>query len=495
MKKIKRILIANRGEIALRVMNTAHQMGIETVAIYTEGEETLLHKKRANYSVFLGSGALSETYLNINKIISICKEYDVDAIHPGYGFLSENAEFAKKTQENGIVFIGPSTDAIVLMGDKKASKEKIQEIGVPSIPGFHGEDQSEEKLKEEAFKIGYPVLIKATAGGGGKGMRVVESEGEFSEALNSAKREALNSFGNDFVLLEKYIKNPRHIEIQVLSDSHGNHIHLFERECSIQRRHQKVLEETPSVALSEEKRVEIAECATKITKAINYLGAGTVEFLLDEDGQFYFLEMNTRLQVEHPITEMVYGVDLVKEQILVAEGKKISFDFKDIKRNGHAIELRIYAENPDEGFLPSVGKILKVGEPTESGVRLDSGYFDGDEVTIDFDPMLAKLIIWGKNRNEAILKAKRAIDEVPFFGVITNRSYLYRVLDSNAFVEGETFTHFVETNELSLSQKIDIPEPFIASAFYLFQKSQGQSKQMNSTWNEIKSFRLVEEKI
>ena len=445
MKKIKKILIANRGEIALRVIQTAREMGIQTVTLYTEEEKGLPHCTAGDESYCLGSGALKETYLNQNKIIDIAKKAGADAIHPGYGFLSEKSSFAKLVTSSGLTFIGPSPESIDLMGDKKTSKIKIQELGVPSIPGYHGDNQEMSHLIKEAKRIGYPVLVKASAGGGGKGMRIVENESEFAAALEGAKREAMNAFGDDTVLLEKYITSPRHIEIQVMSDSHGNHFHLFERECSIQRRYQKIVEESPSPAVSPELRAKMTEAAIKITKGINYLGAGTIELILDTDGQFYFLEMNTRLQVEHPVTEMVTGLDLVRLQILVAQGEKLPFEQKDIKQTGHAIEVRLYAEDPDNNFLPSIGKIKRIGSTSLRHTRLDCGYKDGNEVTISFDPMLAKLISWGENRDLAADKLNLALNEVVFLGVKTNRDYLKRILTLAEYRDGKTYTHFVKT--------------------------------------------------
>lgn len=453
MKKIKKILIANRGEIALRVILTAREMGIKTVTLYTDEEKSLPHSSAGDESFCLGSGALKDTYLNQQKIIDIAKACGADAIHPGYGFLSEKASFARLVRESGLIFIGPTPESIDLMGDKKRSKIKIQQLGVPSIPGYHGDNQEVIHLISEAHKIGFPVLIKASAGGGGKGMRIVERESEFQAALEGAKRESLNAFGDDTVLLEKYITSPRHIEIQVMSDQHGNHFHLFERECSIQRRYQKIVEESPSPAVSPELRAKMTEAAIKITSGIDYIGAGTIELILDTDGKFYFLEMNTRLQVEHPVTEMVTGLDLVQLQILVAQGEKLPFKQDEITQKGHAIEVRLYAEDPDNDFLPSIGQIKKIGKTSLRHTRLDCGYVDGNEVSISFDPMLAKLISWGENRNLAADKLDLALNEVVFLGVKTNRDYLKRILGLSEYREGLTFTHFVKTYEEKLKPK------------------------------------------
>ncbi len=497
MKKIKKILIANRSEIALRVIQTAKEMGIKTVTLFTEEEISLPHARAGDESFCLGSGPLRETYLNQEKIIKIAKSCGADAVHPGYGFLSEKSPFAKLVTENGLIFIGPAAESIELMGDKKTSKIKIQQLGVPSIPGYHGDNQDGLHLQQEAKRIGFPILIKASAGGGGKGMRIVEYETEFLAALDSAKRESLNAFGDDTVLLEKYITSPRHIEIQVMSDSHGNHFHLFERECSIQRRYQKIVEESPSPAVSSELRAKMTEAALKITKGINYLGAGTIEFILDTNGEFYFLEMNTRLQVEHPVTEMVTGLDLVKLQILVAQGENLPFTQKEIKQTGHAIEVRLYAENPDNDFLPSIGTIQKIGSPSLRHTRLDCGYVDGNEVTISFDPMLAKLVAWADTREQAAHKLNISLNEVVFLGVKTNRHYLRRILSLPEFLEGATYTHFVKTYQEKLKPKSANNQALaLALASYLFYKKEQQSNgqsidQLNCAWSSLKGFRNI----
>ena len=448
--KINKILIANRGEIALRVIKTCKDLGIETVTLYALNDRELPHASAGDQNISLGSGSLAETYLNQERIIEIAKETGAQAIHPGYGFLSENTEFCKKVKAAGLIFIGPSVEAIELMGDKKTSKEKMEEIGVPLIPGYHGDDQSITVLKKEAEKIGFPVLIKATAGGGGKGMRIVDGASEFEDARASAKREAKNAFGNDQVLLEKYIVNPRHIEIQLVSDGKGNHFHFFERECSIQRRYQKVVEETPSVALDDELRANMCETAVKIASGINYLGAGTIELILAEDNSFYFLEMNTRLQVEHPVTEMVTGVDLVELQILAASGEAFDFEQSDITQTGHAIEVRIYAEDPDNEFLPTTGKIQQIEVDSEVSFRLDCGYRDGNSISTSYDPMLAKLITWEQDRDLAIESMQDALNSVVFGGTKTNRDYLKRILNHERFVDGDINTHFIaeESEEL-----------------------------------------------
>jgi acetyl/propionyl-CoA carboxylase alpha subunit len=493
---MKKILIANRGEIALRVIRTCRAMGIKTVTIYTPEEKDLPHASMGDESINLGHGPLSDTYLNIDKIVSLCQKLGVDAVHPGYGFLSERSAFAKALSSAGVKLIGPPVKAMEAMGDKKTSKVMMEEAGVPLIPGYHGDNQDPVFLQEQACEVGFPILVKASAGGGGKGMRIVNKEEDFIEALSGAQSEAMNAFGDDKVLIEKYITEPRHIEVQVMSDEHGKHLHFFERECSIQRRYQKIIEESPSPALSEEQRQAICTSAVKISEFMNYVGAGTVEFILDTDGQHYFLEMNTRLQVEHPITEMVTGVDLVQLQIEVAQGIALDIDQEDIEQRGHAIECRLYAEDPDQGFLPSIGKIKVVGSPTLSDVRLDTGYVDGNEVTISFDPMLAKLITYEGDRESCIEKMKLSLADIPFLGVQTNREYLGRILGHESFIRGETYTHFVQTYADSLC-----PEPLSAfdkalaiAAFFSDDTEAGQDEKyrvQNNPWDQVRNFRNV----
>ena len=498
VRKIKKILIANRGEIAVRIMETCRLMGIKTVSLYHLEEKELPHSLLGDESVCLGEGSLHETYLNGEKIVQVALEKGADAIHPGYGFLSENADFSKRVRDAGILFIGPQAETMTLMGDKTESKKAMEKLGVPIIPGYHGDNQDDSLLKEEARKIGYPLLIKASAGGGGKGMRVVYEENQFLESLESARREAHNAFGNDKVLIEKYIENPRHIEVQVLSSCHGEHLHLFERECSIQRRHQKIIEESPSPVLKNDLRLEMCRVAIQITEGIQYEGAGTIEYILDEDGSFYFLEMNTRLQVEHPITEMVTGVDLVKSQIEVAEGRSLSFKQSDLKQKGHAIEARIYAENPDQDFLPSIGDIVTVGNPKGSGVRFDCGYQDGNTVSIKYDPMLAKLICWAEDRETAISKTKMSLEHVLFAGLKTNRQYLQRILGLDDFEKGITFTHFIPKHSKDLEDKGPTNNELalaIAAHFLCPEKSQRTSSQEKSgqldgaSWDLLSNFR------
>ncbi|MBM3617809.1 MAG: acetyl-CoA carboxylase biotin carboxylase subunit [Alphaproteobacteria bacterium] len=470
MTAIRKILIANRAEIAIRVISTAREMGIKTVAIFSEADRELPFVSLADESVCLGEGTLAETYLNKEKLIAIAKQTGADAIHPGYGFLSENAAFCRMVEESGLVFIGPTADVISLMGDKITSRDTALEAGVPLIPGYNGEKQDAATLQAEAEKIGYPVLIKASAGGGGKGMRIVERSSDFADALEGAQGEAQNAFGDSRVFVERYITQPRHIEVQVFSDTHGNHVHLFERECSIQRRHQKIVEESPSPALDAALRERICSTAVNIARHINYRGAGTVEFILDVDGRFYFLEMNTRLQVEHPVTELVTGQDLVKWQIIVAEGGKLPLAQDALRQNGHAIEVRIYAEDPDNNFLPTTGTIEHIGQPVLHNVRFENGYRDGNKVTVNYDPMLAKVAVWADSRDAAAKKLIAALDDVRFSGVKTNRAYLQRVLAHTSFLAGDTFTSFVVTHEadlqapaLSDDQKAELIAAFILS--------------------------------
>lgn len=448
---IKKILVANRGEIALRVFRTCRKLGIETVSIFAQNDSSLLHASAGDTNINLGGGALSETYLNQDKIIKIAKEHNVDAIHPGYGFLSENTDFCKKVNKAGIIFIGPSVEAIELMGDKKTSKVAMEKLGIPLVPGYHGDDQSEETLSAEAKKIGFPVLIKATAGGGGKGMRIVEDEKDFSESLASAKREALNAFSNDKVLLEKYIIKPRHIEVQLVSDGAGNHFHFFERECSIQRRYQKVIEEAPASCLTHELRTKLCETAVKISSGINYTGAGTIEYIFAPDNSFYFLEMNTRLQVEHPVTEMTTGFDLVELQIKAANGEAFDFTQDEVEQRGHSFECRIYAENPDNEFFPTTGKILKIETAPKTEYRLDCGYRDGNSITTSYDPMLAKLTAFASTRSAAIENMVASLDSVVFGGVKTNRDYLKRILTHKDFLSGNIHTHFIKDKASDLA--------------------------------------------
>jgi len=439
-----KILVANRGEIALRVMRTARAMGIGTVAVYSEADRHAPHVKYADEAVLLGPAPSSESYLVMDKVIAAAKSTGADGIHPGYGFLSENSEFANKIAAEGIIFIGPGQKAIETMGSKLAAKEAVRAYDIPMVPGIDEAITDPKKAIMIAKEIGFPILIKASAGGGGKGMRVVESEEVLEEQMNRAISEALSAFGDGSVFIEKYISSPRHIEIQVLADSHGNVVHLFERECSIQRRHQKVVEEAPSAVLTPELRERMGEAAIKVAKSCNYEGAGTVEFLLDSHNNFYFLEMNTRLQVEHPVTEYITGVDLVAEQIKVARGEKLSFTQDDLKIKGHAVELRIYAEDPLNDFLPSMGILETYIRPTGEGVRLDDGYEQGMEIPIYYDPMIAKLITYADTRTAAIQKMKLAIADYKIVGLETTLPFGKFVMENEQFISGDVDTHFVK---------------------------------------------------
>jgi propionyl-CoA carboxylase alpha chain len=441
---MKKILIANRGEIALRIMKTAQKMGIKTVAVYSEVDRHSPHVKFADEAVLLGRAPSSESYLVMEKIIKAAIDTGAEGIHPGYGFLSENAVFAQMVEDNGISFIGPKPHAIKVMGNKLAAKEAVRDYDIPMVPGIE-EAITDVKLAQKiAQKIGFPILIKASAGGGGKGMRVVENSEELPEQMNRAISEAQAAFGDGSVFIEKYVSSPRHIEIQVLADTHGNIIHLFERECSVQRRHQKVVEEAPSAVLTPEIRKAMGEAAIKVAKACDYEGAGTVEFLLDENKNFYFLEMNTRLQVEHPVTELITQIDLVEQQIKVARGEKLAFTQDDLSIKGHALEVRVYAEDPLENFMPSIGTLSTYKKPVGEGVRVDDGFEEGMEVPIYYDPMISKLITYGKNRDEAIQLMITAIDGYKIEGIATTLPFGKFVCEHEAFTSGDFDTHFVK---------------------------------------------------
>ena len=448
---INKLLIANRGEIACRVIKTANTQGIKTVAVYSDADKNALHVQMADEAVYLGPSPSKKSYLRGELIIEKAKELGVDAIHPGYGFLSENAEFANLCAKNNIIFVGPPASAIEAMGSKSAAKHIMEKAGVPLVPGYHGDDQSEAVLKGAADEMGYPVLLKAAAGGGGKGMRQVWSEKEFSQALNAAKRESMASFGDDHMLVEKYLTRPRHVEIQVFCDTHGNGVYLFERDCSVQRRHQKIIEEAPAPNMSQSVREKMGEAAILAAKAINYVGAGTVEFLLDEDDSFYFMEMNTRLQVEHPVTEMITREDLVHWQLTIAEGKPLPKQQNELTLTGHAFEARIYAEDPNNEFLPSTGTLRLLRTPKENDVvRVDTGVVEGDEVSVFYDPMIAKLVVWGENREIALKRLISALGDYYIDGVSTNIDFLKRVATHPAFVAAELTTTFVEKHHDSL---------------------------------------------
>ncbi len=440
-----KILIANRGEIACRVIKTARRMGIATVAVYSDADRDALHVRLADEAIHIGAAPARESYLLAERIIEAATATGAQAIHPGYGFLSENAAFAQACADNGICFVGPPTSAIEAMGSKSAAKNIMAKANVPLVPGYHGDDQNPELLRAASDKMGYPVLLKATAGGGGKGMRQVWAAAEFDEALAAAKLESLSSFGDDTMLVEKYLTKPRHVEIQVFCDSLGNAVYLAERDCSVQRRHQKVIEEAPAPNMSEELRRLMGETAVQAAQAINYVGAGTVEFLLDEDGSYYFMEMNTRLQVEHPVTEMVTGQDLVEWQLKVAYGEALPLRQDEIKVVGHAFEARIYAEDPANDFLPVTGTLEFLQPPEESKhVRVDTGVCQGDEVSVYYDPMIAKLIVWDESRERALQRLATALREYRIGGTVTNLDFLYNLVTAQPFIDAEVDTGFIE---------------------------------------------------
>ncbi|RBP32989.1 propionyl-CoA carboxylase alpha chain [Oceanihabitans sediminis] len=441
---MKKILVANRGEIAIRVMKTAKKMGIKTVAVFSTADRNAPHVKYADEAVLIGEAPSNQSYLLGDKIIEVAKSLNVDAIHPGYGFLSENADFAEACEKNNITFIGPKSKAIKIMGSKLAAKEAVKAYDIPMVPGTDEAITDIAAAQKIAKEIGFPILIKASAGGGGKGMRVVEKEADFTSQMDRAISEAVNAFGDGSVFIEKYVASPRHIEIQVMADAHGNVIHLFERECSIQRRHQKVVEEAPSAVLTPELRNKMGEAAIKVAKSCDYLGAGTVEFLLDDDKNFYFLEMNTRLQVEHPVTELITNTDLVELQIRVARGEELSLKQEDLKIEGHAVELRVYAEDPLNDFLPSVGNLEVYKLPVGENIRVDNGFEEGMDIPIYYDPMLAKLITYGKTRAEAIQLMQQAIREYQVEGIQTTLPFGDFVCEHEAFRSGNFDTHFVK---------------------------------------------------
>jgi acetyl-CoA carboxylase biotin carboxylase subunit len=441
---MKKILVANRGEIALRVMKSARKMGIKTVAVYSEADRNAPHVKFADEAVCLGPAPSSQSYLLGDKIIAYSKELGVDGIHPGYGFLSENAEFVEKVTAAGIVFIGPSPESVRVMGSKLAAKDAVKAFGIPMVPGTDTALTDVEEAKDIAKKIGFPILVKASAGGGGKGMRVVEKVEDFEEQLDRAVSEAVSSFGDGAVFIEKFVTNPRHIEIQILADQHGNTLYLFERDCSIQRRHQKVVEEAPSAILTEEIRKSMGESAVAVAKSVDYEGAGTVEFLMDDKLNYYFLEMNTRLQVEHPVTELITGLDLVEQQIRVARGEKLQFKQEDLSIKGHALELRVYAEDPYDNFMPSTGNLEIYQKPTGEGIRVDDGYEEGMDIPVYYDPMISKLITYGKDREEAIQLMVEAIKNYNIKGLQTTLPFGAFVMQHEAFLSAKFDTNFVK---------------------------------------------------
>ncbi|NNJ73293.1 MAG: acetyl/propionyl/methylcrotonyl-CoA carboxylase subunit alpha [Enterobacterales bacterium] len=494
----QKILIANRGEIACRVIKTAQRLGIRTVAIYSNVDHAAQHVQLADEAYCIGAAPVAKSYLQAEKIIAVAKTTGAQAIHPGYGFLSENVDFADLCERNNITFIGPPSSAIRAMGSKSAAKEIMASANVPLVPGYYGQEQDSEFLLKEAEKIGFPVLLKASAGGGGKGMRIVHKASDFNESLTACQREALSSFGDDHVILEKYIEKPRHIEIQVFADTHGNCVHLFERDCSLQRRYQKVIEEAPAPNLAEDTREQMGQVAINAAKAINYVGAGTVEFLY-ADGSFYFMEMNTRLQVEHPVTEKITQTDLVEWQLRVASGEPLPKTQQQLAITGHAFEIRLYAETPENDFLPATGRIAYMQTPTESQhVRIDSGVIQGDEISVYYDPMIAKLVVWGETRNSALSRLRGALADYQIVGFSTNIDFTANIIANQAFEAAELSTHFIDEHLAELlTRRHDIcDEDVIVAALFDISKQMTEaqqaaqdSNQSNSPWHNLNGWR------
>ena len=499
----RKILIANRGEIACRVIRTARRHGIRTVAVYSDADRDALHVRLADEAVRIGPAAVQDSYLNIDSILAAARESRAEAIHPGYGFLSENEDFAAACKKAGVAFIGPSPEAIAAMGDKAAAKRLMEKAGVPLVPGYHGEKQDAAFLEKEASRIGFPVLIKPSAGGGGKGMKAVIERKSFAALLEGARREARSSFGDDRVLIERYLERPRHIEIQVFGDTQGNVVHLFERDCSVQRRHQKVLEEAPAPGLDSSKRKEMGAAAVAAARAINYIGAGTVEFIAGQDGRFYFMEMNTRLQVEHPVTEMITGIDLVEWQIRIAFGEKIPLKQEALAFSGHAIEARIYAEDPERDFLPATGRLVHLAFPAETAaVRIDTGVGPGAEISAWYDPMIAKLIAYGRDRGEALARLRAALAEVEIAGLATNVEFLRRVVASRAFAAGDLDTGLIERSRGEVfGPRGAVPDRILAAAVFAEldeEEREAHSRAANSgdpysPWHKVDGWRLNQE--
>ncbi|MCX6245538.1 MAG: acetyl-CoA carboxylase biotin carboxylase subunit [Bacteroidetes bacterium] len=497
---IRKVLVANRGEIAVRVMRSCRELGLITVGVYSEADRKAMHIRYADEAYLIGPAPSRESYLNIDNIIEAAKKSGADAIHPGYGFLSENAAFSERCKQEGIIFIGPSAHSISTMGDKITARQTMTNAGVPVVPGTE-KIRDEQQALEFAHQVGVPIMIKASAGGGGKGMRLVKDMDDLLPSFRTAKSEALNAFGDDSVYIEKYIESPHHIEFQILADRHGNVIHLFERECSIQRRHQKVIEETPSPLMTPELREEMGKFAVAATKAVNYEGAGTIEFIVSDSLEYYFLEMNTRLQVEHPVTERVVGVDLVKEQINIANGLPLAMKQEDLKQTGHAIQCRIYAEDPDHNFIPHPGVVTHITVPLGLGVRYDGYVYEGYEIPMHYDPLISKLISWGKTRAESIARMRRALYEYKITGVKTNIKFLEKIMDVPDFIEGRYNTHFIENNsDRLLSPKLcgtECEDMAIIACFidYLdkIEKVQPQkfTEEFASTWKDFGRKRSV----
>ncbi|MGE4532858.1 acetyl/propionyl/methylcrotonyl-CoA carboxylase subunit alpha [Halomonas sp.] len=496
LNKFDTLLVANRGEIACRVMRTARAMGLRTVAVYSDADANARHVREADEAVRLGPAAARDSYLKVEAVIEAAKRTGAGAIHPGYGFLSENGPFVDALEKAGITFVGPPASAIAAMGDKSAAKARMHDAGVPLVPGYHGDDQDDALLKAEADKIGYPVLLKASAGGGGKGMRVVESAAGFQAALDGCRRESQAAFGDQRMLIEKYLTQPRHVEVQVFCDRHGNGVYLFERDCSVQRRHQKVLEEAPAPGMSAELRREMGEAAVRAAREIGYVGAGTVEFLLDADGSFFFMEMNTRLQVEHPVTEMITGQDLVEWQLRVAMGERLPLAQDELTITGHSFEARIYAEDPEQDFLPATGSLTRFALDLEGAgleadkVRLDSGVESGDAVSMHYDPMLAKLIVHGADRDQALATLNRALAALDVQGVVTNRAFLQRLATHPAFKACELDTRFIEKHEATLFAPREITTEAYAAAALIGLKQLSRECESDSPWDRHDGFRL-----
>jgi len=495
MRKINKILVANRGEIAVRIMRTCREMGIATVAVFSDADRTSMHVRYADEAYHVGPAPSKDSYLKADRIIEVALQSKADAIHPGYGFLSENAKFAKLCTDNGIIFIGPTPEVIEKMGDKIQARKAMIAAGVPVVPGTTEAIQSEDEAIKTIQSIGLPVMIKASAGGGGKGMRLVEKAENIVSSVRAARSEALASFNDDAVYIEKYVSSPHHIEFQVLGDEHGNVVHLFERECSIQRRHQKMVEETPSVLMTPELRKQMGKHAVDAAKAVNYVGAGTIEFLVDNDRNYYFLEMNTRLQVEHPITERVTGIDLVKKQIQVAEGQELNLEQSKLEQKGHAIECRIYAEDSDNNFMPSPGKIHTITQPLGLGVRTDGYVYEGYEIPIHYDPLISKLIVWAQTRGEAIERMRRALYEYKITGIRTSLKFLERIMDSADFVSGNYDTNFIEKNRSTLladdSSEDKSQDMVIIAAYFDFINRKNKvipTKELNPAKNRWKKY-------
>jgi len=496
----KKILSANRGEIAVRIIKACQEMGISTVAAFSDGARPSLQAQIADEAIWIGPPPAVDSYLDMDRIIQAAQKTGAEAIHPGYGFLAENAVFARRCEKEKIVFIGPNSDALELVGDKVRSRQAMEKVDIPIIPGMKGIVKDISAIKTEAQKIGYPVMIKASAGGGGKGMRVVFDEKNLAPSFEAGMREAKSAFGDESVYLEKYIEEPRHVEFQVLADNHGNVVHLFERECSIQRRHQKIVEETPSQALDPELRDRMGETARKVMQVSGYNNAGTVEFLLDRDKKFYFLEVNARLQVEHPVTELTTGMDLVHHQIKIAAGEKLPFKQEDLEQKGHAIECRIYAEDPHNNFLPSPGKILYLKEPRGPGVRHDCGIYSGWDVPIYYDPILAKLIVWAENRDSACQRMIKALDDYVILGVQTSIRFLRDLIDHPQFRKGETITSFIQDHFADWTGEKDTEEKkvlaLMAATFDSMQKipsgkgSLMAKKEVHSPWFLLGKWRI-----